>query len=262
MSRTLPRFSRILLATATTLISPASAVALAQPAPSPVPVPYPLVNEARAAEPSPTGDAAVAGRVILCIPVKICLPKAAGTLQLQASAGESGGKQIEVLAWGWGAVDFPPAGSADPQEGGEIVGGVDDRATAEASSRKRGDGRVTIGELRPTMKVDKATPVLMSNRRIATKEPGTLEVPNLRVAPDQAEPPPPSGMVTLLVPAGTCVQGAHYPTVTLQSEGKAYELHDVTVAECAPTSVARGRKADKQKLQYLKVKMKEILVSG
>lgn len=80
MVRALPRLSRILLASAV-VFAPS---ALAQPSPSPVPVPYPLVNEARA-DPSPTGDTAGVGRVILCIPVKVCLPKAAGTLQLQTS---------------------------------------------------------------------------------------------------------------------------------------------------------------------------------
>ena len=238
------RLYRILLASALALAPAAAAGALAQPSPDPVPMPYPLANETLAAEPSPNEDPAVVGRVILCIPVKICLPKAAGTLQLQASPGESGGKQIEVLAWGWGAVDLPPAGSADPQEGGEIVSGVDDRATAEAASRKRRPSRDTIGEV-VTKRPDKSSPILFSTP-----------------VGGQAETPPSSGMVTLLVPAGTCVLGAHYSTVTLQSEGKAYELHDVTVAECAPASVARGKKADKQKLQYLKVEMKEILVSG
>ena len=219
-----PRLSSILLASALVLAPAAFASAMA--------------------EPSPAADSVGIPKPIPCIPVSTCLPKAAGTLQLQASAGESGGKQIEVLAWGWGAVDLPPAGSADPQEGGEIVSGVEDRATTEASSRKRQPSRDTIGEV-VTKRPDKSSPILFS-----TPVGGATEAP------------PPSGMVTLLVPAGTCVQGAHYSTVTLQSEGKAYELHDVTVAECAPASVARGKKADKQKLQYLKVEMKEIFISG
>lgn len=228
MSRALPRSSRILLASAMVLVPSISAVALAQPVPSPVPIPYPLLNEARAAEPSPTRKAPDAvGRVPFpCIPLIKCLPKGAATLQLGASPGENSGsdrgKQIEVLAWGWGAVDEQPAGSTDPQPRGEVAAGA----------------------------------------RVPVREPTKLEVPNLSVAPAQPETPPPSGTVTLLVPAGTCVQGARYSTVTLRSEGKAYELHDVTVAECGPASAAKGKKVQTQKLQYLEVEMKEILVSG
>lgn len=248
MFRPTPRLSRIFLASALTFASSGSAVALAQPSPSPVPMPYPLANEPRAAEPS--RNAAGVPVPFPCVPIIKCLPKAAGTLQLGASPGENtgsgSGKDIEVLAWGWGAMDTPPAGSADPQEGGEVV--------------KHGAARASVSEMTPTKKSDKSSPVLLSDP--AYREPGKLEVPNLGMAQAQAETPPPSGTVTLLVPAGTCVQGAHYSTVTLRSEGKAYELHDVTVVECGPASAAKGKKAQTQKLQYLKVEMKEILVSG
>lgn len=263
MISALPRSYRILLASAVALVPSATAVALAQPSPAPVPIPYPLTINAHAVEPAPTAGAGP----ILCIPIKLCLPKGAGTLRLQASPGESTGggpgKDIEVLAWSWGSVDTPPAGSADPQEGGEVVGGVDDRATPEAVARKRGAGRASVSEISPTIKADKASPMLKSKRHPGdAREPGKLEHPNISMEQSQAETPPPSGMVTLLVPFGSCVQGARYPAVTIRSEGKAYELHEVTVAECGPPTAARGKKAQTEKLQYLKFEMKEVQVSG
>ena len=69
------------------------------------------------------------------------------------------------------------------------------------------------------------------------------------------------GSLTVVIPAGACIAGARYPTVTLQSDTHAYELQDVRVASCTPVAVAKGKK-DKAKLDYMIVKMDEILVSG
>jgi hypothetical protein len=226
---------------------------MAQPSPGPVPVPYPLAEAGAMTEPAPATDSV--GRVPFpCWPPIKCLLKISGPGQLQIGAGPSGstGEQIEVLAWSWGSLDTMPPDpqSSDPQEGGEVVGGVDSVGTAQAKRRKGGAGSAALGDMPVTKKLDKSSPVVLTR---PAGEPGKVEVPNLSAG---------AGTVTLLVPAGTCVQGASYPAVTLRSEGKAYELQDATVAECGPETLARGKMAQKEKLKYLQVTMKEIIVTN
>lgn len=247
MFRVLPYLPHLILASALVLPSSASA-ALAQPPPGPVPVPYPVTDAGPMTQTAPTRDPA--GRVPFpCWPPIKCLLKSNGPGQLQVGAGPSGGagEQIEVLAWSWGELDVH---SADPQEGGEVVQGVDSVGTAEAKRRKGGAGAAALGDFNVPKKLDKSSPVVLTR---PAGEPGKVEVPNLSAG---------AGTVTLEVPAGTCVQGASYPLVTLRSEGKAYEFQDVTVAECGPESLARGKKAQKEKLRYLQVTMKEVIVTN
>jgi hypothetical protein len=69
------------------------------------------------------------------------------------------------------------------------------------------------------------------------------------------------GSLSVTMPEGICIAGAHYPAATLQSGDQVYELQDVTVASCSPVATAKGKK-DKAKLDYMIVKMETVLVTG
>ena len=53
------------------------------------------------------------------------------------------------------------------------------------------------------------------------------------------------GSVSVTVPAGGCMRGAHYPSATLASDGRAYELQDVSVASCSPVPSDVAEKKNK-----------------
>jgi type VI protein secretion system component Hcp len=212
MYRALPRLSRFLLASALVF------------APSP--------SAAAMTEPAPTTDA-IGRAPIPCWPPIKCLLKydagVAGPAFLQSAEGQP----IEVLAWDWRAPGTPSVASSDPQEGGEVVSGVDSSATAEARSRKRGAGGASLGEITPTKKADKASPILMSKGSGGT-------------AGEQVEEPLPAGTLTVRLARGAATKGKHFPEVTLTARGRAYRLRDVVVTECAAT----GENTDTCTLSY------------
>jgi hypothetical protein len=246
MFRALPRFSRILLASALAFAPSPFAGATAQPSAGPVPVPYPLTNEVRAAEPAqPMGTMS---RVPFpCWPPIKCLLKNDARVAGPASLQTAGGEQVEVLAWSWRAPGSPSADSSDPQEGGEVVGGVDSAATAEARSRKRGAGRASVSEITPTKNVDKSSTVMFSRPGGGTAEPGKIEYPNLKAgAGEEVDEPLPAGTLTVRLARGAATKGKHFPEVTLMAKGQAYRLQDVTVTECAAT----GENTDTCTLSY------------
>ena len=129
-----------------------------------------------------------------------------------------------------------PVMTSDPQEGGEIAGKLPGLHKPSDVTLKRG----TMGS--ETTARD-AAGGLATGKRV--HKPMTMT----------------RGSVTVTMPEGVCVAGAHYPAVTLTSGDEAFAMQDVTVASCTPVTTAKGRK-DKAKLDYMVVKMETVLISG
>ena len=226
MARALPRLAHILLA---------SGLVVA-----------PLPFAAATAEQAPT-TGAIDRVPFPCWPPIKCLLKNDSRVAGPASLQTAGGEQIEVLAWSWRAPGAPSADSSDPQEGGEVAGGVDSVAAAEARTRKRGAGRASVSEITPTKKSDKSSTVIFSRPGGGTAVPGKIEYPNLKVgAGEEVDEPLPAGTLTIRLARGAAAKGKHFPEVTLMAKGQAYRLQDVMVTECAAT----GENTDTCTLSY------------
>lgn len=130
--------------------------------------------------------------------------------------------------------------TSDPQEGGEIVAKEPGKIGFPDATRS---ANASVGEIPIVKHPDSSTSKLL-------------------VAHAAPAAPPESGSLTVEIPAGTCVSGASYPVVSLTSGAKLYRLQDVTVTGCGPIIAAKGKKKQQVKLDYLKVEMKDVLVTG
>lgn len=162
-----------------------------------------------------------------------------GFLKLDDIEGESTSAghedQIEIYSWSHevrspvDAAKGATAGSAarmtsDPQEGGEVVKGVDtvkspdaaDPAGAAKKGKRR--GKVALGPIVFTKHLDKSSPYMARSA------------------------PPPGGneRLTLVAPAGACTAGARYPGATLNASGQVYRLDKIVVTGCAPAPASGG----------------------
>jgi type VI protein secretion system component Hcp len=159
-----------------------------------------------------------------------------GFLKIDDIKGESTSAahedQIEIYSWSHvvrspaDAAKGATAGStarmtSDPQEGGEVVEGVDtvkspdaaDPAVAAKKGKRR--GKVALGPVVFTKHLDQSSPAM-------------------RTAP------PPSGKLTLVARAGACTAGARYPGATLNASGEVYRLDKIVVTGCAPAPSSGG----------------------
>jgi hypothetical protein len=177
----------------------------------------------------------------ICVPIPCILPNA-------------GGPPVRVLSYSWGSagrttsdpqeggevvkgvdsVKPPERATSDPQEGGEIVKGVDTMKAPEpsdpATAARKGKVKPAIGDMKFVRRSDKASPMMRSA-------------------------PPPSGSLTLVVPAGACTAGARYPSLDLALEDGAYRLEEVVVTGCSPADKKTddGKPAETLALNYGKI---------
>ena len=135
---------------------------------------------------------------------------------------------LEVSAWSWGAKDGAKGGNVEFEwkvEEGESAppppGGTDDIAAAPAGAASgTPTGKRQHKPLTITKPVDKATPKLaeaVAKGKVFKSGPGTG-----------------SGMLAVMVPAGTCRAGARYATAEFGTGTRVYQLEDVVVSRCAP----------------------------
>jgi type VI protein secretion system component Hcp len=118
-----------------------------------------------------------------------------------AAAGDV--QVLEVRSVSWAAL------SSDPEEGGQVA--------RETSKPKVGDINVT--------KLSDS-----SSARLAQREPGKVEVPDLEVAVPRVS----GGTAKVSVLLKACTTGTHIPNVKIvtRSGGPSYTLRDVTVTAC------------------------------
>jgi hypothetical protein len=279
------RLARLSIATAIAILAAATATAEPIPTPpitpkpaGPMPVPYPDP------EPPPTPEC----------PASLC-PKARATLQL---AGGGSTIQIDGFSWGASANSATTVNTSDPQEGGQVTGGPiytsdpqeggqiartkpkvseipitkvqDKSSTTLASSDPEEGGEVVAPDARKagggpleasgvqTGHRENVQPLIpgyeVSSPRDAASGQATGKRMHKPVALTQ-------GNVVVTMPERICVRGSHYPAVTLTAGDTAYEMQDVTVANCTPITTAKGKKT-RAKLEYMVVKMQEALISG
>src|SRR5206468_5552452 len=72
----------------------------------------------------------------------------------------------------------------------------------------------------------------VTSARVAAREPGKLEYPNVQVA-GTAEPAA-RAAATFVTLAGKCVKGKHLDKVTIATRSRSYTLHDATVTSVTP----------------------------
>jgi type VI protein secretion system component Hcp len=225
----------------------ASAAVPAPPAVAATGIPHPCTPKTCPLFP---GDDSVAGSVYLRVP---------GVSGESKRPGHE--DQIEVLSWSWGAGDSQARTTSDPQEGGEVVRGVNSMKPPErATSDPQEGGEIVKGV--ETMKAPEPAGSAAAARK-GKAGPAISGMKFVKRA-DKASPmlrgaPPPSGSLTLVVPAGACTAGARYPSMDLAAEDGAYRLEDVVVTGCSPADEKAGgdRPTETLTLNYAKISVKQ-----
>jgi type VI protein secretion system component Hcp len=215
---------------ATAMLALAAGPARAEPAaPSPVPAPYPNAPEVAAHK--------HIGQVKYADYAK--------SSEGSAATMEAASLELNVEGIAWGKLsDATTVYSADPMEGGQVtartyhpgqptygnvtVDGVasDPEEGGQVSAAKGAKPRIR------DMQVTKVNDVASSNlssARVATAEPGKLEVP------DMVAEPLARGTATVKTLAGLCATGKHLVKVKITTRTASYTLHDAIVTSVTPT---------------------------
>ena len=216
MRRLFPRLSHFLIMSTAALTALAAVPALAgpdappappPPGPSPQPVPYP--GDGQPPPPNCTNR--------FCIPQPgsgAAAHKHIGNVKYSdfAKSAEpaTATMELNVEALGWGALkDAGTVYSADPMEGGQVT------------AKTYQPGKPTYGNVT----IDQAQ---VGEMKMATGEPGKLEVPNM-VAEPLAR-----GTATFKTLAGLCATGKHLVKVKITTRSASYTLHDAIVTAVTP----------------------------
>ena len=216
MRRRFPRSSHILIMSTAALAALAVVPALAEPdqppppaGPSPQPVPYP--GDPQPPPPNCTNR--------FCIPqpgsgAGVAAHKHIAGVKYEdfAKSAEAANATLElnVQALGWGALkDGGTVYSADPMEGGQVT------------AKTYQPGKPTYGNVT----IDQAQ---VGEMKMATGEPGKLEVPNM-VAEPLAR-----GTATFKTLAGLCATGKHLMKVKITTRSASYTLHAAIVTAVTP----------------------------
>ena len=225
----------------------------------------------------------------------LCVPALAAQsdyyLKIDGVEGESTADrhkgEIEILSYSWGAsqaaagYELEPArvtswstsGHGDSAAGG---GGTNEmrmndtagsRAAAasdgeaeitlkgQAPEAKKRPGRVKYGDItlkRGVAGASEAKPAGVSAPAQTAREHDKRTVWVARSAPAQAG----AVRVKVKMPWRACRVGARYPTLELGGGGKAYVLHDATVASCGPSGDADDRPTEEVAFNYAKVEVR------
>ena len=199
----------------------------------------------------------IATALAIALSVSAAPAAAAGYLKLGDIKGE-------VQAWSWGETQTTKGGNVEFEwkvEEGESApprpGGTED-INIGVGELQEGDSDAELAAPR-----DAASGLPTGKRQ---HKPITITKPVDKASPKLAEavvkgkvfksgPRPGKGMLAVMVPAGTCVAGARYPSAEFGAGGRVYTLADVVVAACSPSPSSGGdsRPMESMSLNYSKV---------